>query len=289
MSIRHNEMLTMDSRITLSDKNTMSRLGLGTWRSEPGKVQNIVKEAILNCNYRHIDCAWLYKNENEHHVPEDVQWAIRDSLKKLRLDYVDLYLIHWPIAFKNMTENVWSQNEDKTVRYYAEDVTIADTWKAMENLVDLKLVRSIGLSNFKPLQIDEILKIARIKPVVNQVELHPYLNQEELRQYSKKENIILTSYCPLANLKRPNEREEDVSPLYNPIIEQIAKSINRTTPQVIIRWHLQHGLTVIPKTVTPQRLYENSQVFDFNLSDDQMHLIDQLEKTHHRRFVNPSI
>ncbi|CAF3235863.1 unnamed protein product [Rotaria sp. Silwood2] len=289
MSIRHNEMLTMDSRITLSDKNTMSRLGLGTWRSEPGKVQNIVKEAILNCNYRHIDCAWLYKNENEvgngihealelsqgkikredlfittklwnqHHVPEDVQWAIRDSLKKLRLDYVDLYLIHWPIAFKNMTENVWSQNEDKTVRYYAEDVTIADTWKAMENLVDLKLVRSIGLSNFKPLQIDEILKIARIKPVVNQVELHPYLNQEELRQYSKKENIILTSYCPLANLKRPNEREEDVSPLYNPIIEQIAKSINRTTPQVIIRWHLQHGLTVIPKTVTPQRLYENSQ------------------------------
>ncbi|CAF4739881.1 unnamed protein product, partial [Rotaria sp. Silwood2] len=160
MSIRHNEMLTMDSRITLSDKNTMSRLGLGTWRSEPGKVQNIVKEAILNCNYRHIDCAWLYKNENEvgngihealelsqgkikredlfittklwnqHHVPEDVQWAIRDSLKKLRLDYVDLYLIHWPIAFKNMTENVWSQNEDKTVRYYAEDVTIADTWKA---------------------------------------------------------------------------------------------------------------------------------------------------------------
>ncbi|CAF4924058.1 unnamed protein product [Rotaria sp. Silwood1] len=319
MAIRNDEILTMDSRVTLSDKNTMPRLGLGTWRSEPGKVQNIVKEAILNCGYRHIDGAWLYNNENEvgngihealelsqgkikredlfittklwnqHHSPEDVQWAINDSLKKLRLDYVDLYLMHWPIAFKNMKENPWSQNEDKTIRYYDENITLADTWKSMEKLVDLKLVRSIGLSNFKSSEIDEILKIARIKPVVNQIELHPYLNQEELRQYSNKENIILTSYCPLANLKRLNEHEEESSPLYNPIIQQIAKSINRTTAQVIIRWHLQHGLTLIPKTVTLQRLYENSQVFDFNLSDNDMYLIDQLEKTHHRRFVNPPI
>ncbi|CAF2669155.1 unnamed protein product [Rotaria sp. Silwood2] len=307
----------MDSRVILSDKNTMPRLGLGTWRSEPEKVQNIVKEAILNCGYRHIDCAWLYKNEsevgnginealdlsqgkikredlfittklwNQHHGREDVEWAIRDSLEKLRLDYVDLYLMHWPVAFKKMNENQWSQNEDKTVRYYDENITLADTWKSMERLVDLKLVRSIGVSNFKPSEINEIIQIARIKPVVNQIELHPYLNQKELREYSKKENLILTSYCPLANLKRLNEREEETSPLYNPIIKQIAKSKNRTTSQIIIRWHLQHGLTLIPKTITLQRLYENCQVFDFNLSDNDMFIIDQLEKTHHRRFVNP--
>ncbi|CAF0857553.1 unnamed protein product [Rotaria sordida] len=258
MSIDEDEILTMDSRVILSDKNQMPRLGLGTWRSEPGKVENIVFEAILNCGYRHIDCAWLYKNENEvgngirkaleqsqgkikredlfittklwnqHHQPEDVEWAIRDSLKNFQLDYIDLYLIHWPVAFKNIKENQWSQNQDKTIRYYAEGVTITDTWKAMENLVDFKLVRSIGLSNFKQSEIDEIINIARIKPVVNQIELHPYLNQQELRLYAKKVNIILTSYCPLANLKRPNEREEETSPLYNPIIDKIAKSKNRT-------------------------------------------------------------
>jgi diketogulonate reductase-like aldo/keto reductase len=195
--------------------------------------------------------------------------------------------MHWPVAFKKMDENQWSQNEDKSVRYYAEGITLADTWKATENLVDRKLVRSIGLSNFKPAEIDEILQIARIKPVVNQVELHPYLNQKELREYCAQKNIIITSYCPLANLKRPNELEEEASALYNPVIQQIAKSKNRTTAQIIIRWHLQHGLTVIPKTVTPERLYENSNVFDFTLSDNEMDQIDQLEKTHHRRFVNP--
>jgi diketogulonate reductase-like aldo/keto reductase len=113
------------------------------------------------------------------------------------------------------------------------------------------------------------------------------LNQQQLREYCAKQNIIITSYCPLANLKRPNEREEEASALYHPVIQEIAKSKNRTTAQIIIRWHLQHRLTVIPKTVTPERLYENSQVFDFTLSDNEMSRIDHIEKTNHRRFVNP--
>jgi diketogulonate reductase-like aldo/keto reductase len=196
--------------------------------------------------------------------------------------------MHWPVAFKRMDGNQFSQNEDKTVRYYAEGITLADTWKTMEKLVDLKLVRSIGLSNFKPSEIDEILQFARIKPVVNQVELHPYLNQKELREYCAQKNIIITSYCPLANLKRPYEIEEGASALDNPVIQQIAKSKNRTAAQIIIRWHLQHGLAVIPKTVTPERLHENCQVFDFTLSDNEMSQIDQIEKTNHRRFMNPN-
>ena len=195
--------------------------------------------------------------------------------------------MHWPIALKKMNENQWSQSEDKKTRYYAEGITLDDTWKAMERLVDLKLVRSIGVSNFKSSEIDEILHTARIRPAVNQIELHPYLNQHEMREYCAKQNIIITSYCPLANLKRENEREEEASALYNPVIQEIAKSKNRTTAQIIIRWHLQHGLSVIPKTVTPARLIENSQVFDFVLSDNEMSQIDRLGDTNHRRFVNP--
>lgn len=222
-------------------------------------------------------------------MPEDVEWAFQDSLQKLGLDYVDLYLIHWPVAFKRMSENQWSQNDDKTVRYYAEGVTLADTWKAMERLVDRKLVRSIGLSNFKPAEIDEIFQIARIKPVVNQVELHPYLNQSALRQYCAEKGIVITSYCPLANLKRPNEREEEASALYHPVIQQLAQTKAKTTAQIIIRWHLQHNLTVIPKTVTSARLHENCQVYDFTLTGEEMEQIDQIEKTHRRRFVNPPV
>ena len=223
----------------------------------------------------------------QHHSPEDVEWACRDSLEKLRLDYVDLYLIHWPVAFKNMSENYWSQSEDKQIRYYAEGIKLIDTWKAMEKLVDLKLVRSLGVSNFEPSQIDEILQIARVRPVVNQIELHPYFNQKRLRQYCAKENLVITSYSPLANLKRENEREEDVSPLYNSLIQWIAASKNKTTAQVILRWHLQHNLTVIPKTVTESRLLENSLLYDFELSTEEMIMIDGLEGQHRRRFINP--
>ena len=157
----------------------------------------------------------------------------------------------------------------------------------MEKLVDLKLTRSIGVSNFSQSKIDEILQIARIKPAVNQIELHPYFNQHEMRQYCAKHNIVVTSYCPLSNLKRENERPEDVSALHNPVIEEIAKSTHKTTAQVIIRWHVQNGLVVIPKTVTPERLIENSKIFDFALSDSEMRRIDQLGETHRKRFVNP--
>lgn len=186
-----------------------------------------------------------------------------------------------------MDENAWSQSEDKQTRYYAENITIVDTWKALERMVDLKLTRSIGVSNFNPTEIDEILRIARIKPVANQIELHPYLNQAEMRRYCAEKNIIITSYSPLSNLKRENERDEDVCALYNPVIQEIAQSKKKSPAQVIIRWHLQHGLTVIPKTVTPARLAENSQVYDFALSDNEMQQIDHLTETSRRRFINP--
>ena len=186
-----------------------------------------------------------------------------------------------------MEENQWSQSADKKTRYYAEGVTLADTWRAMERLVDLKLARSIGVSNFKASEIDELLSIARIPPSVNQIELHPYLNQKEMREFCAKKNVIITSYCPLANLKRENEREEEASALHNPVIQAIAQAKNRSPGQIILRWHLQHNLTVIPKTVTPARLDENARLFDFHLTEEEMNQIDQLGQTHRRRFVNP--
>ena len=188
-----------------------------------------------------------------------------------------------------MNENQWSQSADKKIRYYAEGVTLADTWRAMERLVDLKLVRSIGVSNFKESEIDEILRISRIRPAVNQIELHPYLNQRDMRDYCAKQQIVITSYCPLANLKRENESDEEASALCNPVIQKMAIRLNRTPAQLILRWHLQHGLTVIPKTVTAERLVENSQLFDFNLSEEDIDRIDRLGETHRRRFVNPPI
>lgn len=317
MATNNDKTLTLESRVTLSDNNQMPQFGLGTWRSERGKVQNIVREAILNYGYRLIDGAWIYQNEeevgngihealeqsqgkikredlfittklwNQFHAPDDVEWALRDSLSKLRLDYVDLYLIHWPVAFKRMSENFWSKSEDEKTRYYAENVTLADTWKALEKLVDLKLARSIGVSNYNQSQIDEVLQVARIKPAVNQIELHPYFNQREMREYCAKHNIVITSYSPLSNLKRENE-PEDASALFNSVIQKIAKEKNKSTAQIIIRWHLQHGLVVIPKTVTPARVEENSQVYDFVLSENEMKQIDQLGETHRRRFVNPT-
>ena len=203
------------------------------------------------------------------------------------MDYVDLYLIHWPVAFKNMKENCWSRSADEKTRYFAEGVSLADTWKAMEKLVDLKLARSIGVSNFNPSQIEEVLKVARIKPVVNQIELHPYFNQADMREYCAKQNIVITSYCPLSNLNPEGPRDANASPLYNPVVQDIGKAKKKSPAQVIIRWHLQHGLVAIPKTVTPARLVENADVFDFVLSEDEMKQIDQLGVQHRSRSVNP--
>lgn len=317
MATHNDKTLTIESRVTLSDNNRMPYLGLGTWRSEPGQVQNIVREAILNHSYRHIDAAWIYQNENEvgngiheaieqshgkikredifittklwnqHHAPADVEWAIRDSLQKLRLDYVDLYLIHWPVAFKNMKENVWSQSEDEKTRYFDENVSLVETWKAMEKLVDLKLTRSIGISNFNVAQIDEILHNARIKPVINQVELHPYFNQKDLKTYCAQHGIVLTSYCPLSNLNPSTGTDAKSSALHNPVIQELAQAKHKSPAQIIIRWHLQNGLTVIPKTVTPSRLAENANVYDFVLSEDEMQNIDELGVTFRKRMVNP--
>ncbi|CAF1602354.1 unnamed protein product, partial [Didymodactylos carnosus] len=253
---------------------------------DDAEIGNGIKEAIAESkgHIKREDIFITTKIWNQYHKPDDAEWAVRDSLNKLKLDYVDLVLIHWPIAFKKIKENRWSQSEDKKERYYEESISLEQTWEGLEKLVEKKLTHSIGLSNFNSSEIERILKVAKIKPVTNQIELHPYLNQKELRDYCHQHQITITSYCPLSNLKREGD---SVTALNDPVIEALGKKYNKTSAQIIIRWHLQHGLIVIPKTVTPQRLIENADVFDFELTTDDVNSIDKMGEKN-LRFINPA-
>ena len=312
--------LSLTSRIPLSSGHSIPVLGLGTWRSPLGQVQAAVTAALL-AGYRHIDGAWTYGNEtevgegirqaidasggtltreqlfitskvwNNQLLPDDLIACCRDSLTKLGTPYIDLYLIHWPIAFKRMDRtnpltNKFAENDNHTDRYY-EWVDLQDTWTAMEQLVHSGLVRSIGVSNHNQRQIDRILSYCTIPPVTNQVECHPFLNQRQLRTYLQQHNMTLTAYSPLGNVAR-DATEKAKSPLNDPQLQQLADKYGRSVAQVILRWHVQHGNIPVPKSVTESRIVENGTVFDFELSSEDMTLIDELgegEKRH--RFINP--
>ena len=311
--------LSIAAGLPLSSGHSIPALGLGTWRSPAGAVEAAVKSALL-AGYRHIDGAWTYGNEaevgegirqaiaasggalkreelfitskvwNNQLLPDDLTACCRDSLSKLGTAYVDLYLIHWPIAFKRMDRaspltNKFAENDAHSDRYY-EWVDLQDTWRAMEALVDAGLVRSIGVSNHSPRQIDRILSYCRIKPATNQVECHPYLNQRKLRAYLHQHDITLTAYSPLGNVAR-DAAEAALSPLNDPTLQQLAAKHSRTVAQVILRWHVQQGTIPVPKSVTDSRIAENAAVFDFALSGEDMAAVDALGDARYHRFINP--
>lgn len=166
-------------------------------------------------------------------------------MKKLGLEYVDLYITHWPV-------------EDKLV----------DTYRAIERLYDEKLIRVTGVSNHHEHHLEKIFATANVKPMVNQIELHPYLSQEQLRAFCRENDIAVTAWSPLG---RGAVLQDDV-------ISNIAQQLNKSVAQVILRWHYQHDLITIPKSVTPSRIEENMQIFDFELSTEQIAQIDKLNK-----------
>lgn len=310
--------LTINSRIKLSDGNSIPQFGLGTWRSDKGLVEAAVAEAI-KVGYRHIDCAWIYGNESEvgrgivtglestginrselfittkiwnnHHDRADVIESIDESLKHLQLSYIDLVLIHWPTHWLRLDDRTDTDSKqlinEKVQRIFNTNITMKSVWQALESLVDSGKIKSIGISNFNYSEVSEIMSIARIKPVTNQIELHPYFNQSEYSARLMREyGITTTSYCPLGNLKRETGDHAGLTPLNDPIILAAAQQYNRTPAQIIIRWHLQSGMIVIPKSVTLARIKENSQVFDFELSAETMIAINSLG-SNNVRFVNP--
>ncbi|OYO17937.1 aldo/keto reductase [Enemella evansiae] len=253
--------------ITLNDGHTIPQLGFGVWQVSTEDIVPAVRKA-LEVGYRHIDTAAIYGNEEgvgqaikESGIPRDqlfvttklwndrhgdVRAAITESLSKLGLDYLDLYLTHWPVPQQN--------------KYL-------DAWLAMEEAQRDGLTRSIGVSNHQREHLELILDKGTVTPAVNQIEVHPTLTQDAMVDFDKSKGIVTEAWSPLGQAKD----------LENPVITELAQQLGRTPAQVILRWHLQRGLVVFPKSVTPKRIEENFDVFGFELDDAAMQKIAGLD------------
>jgi 2,5-diketo-D-gluconate reductase A len=255
--------------LPLSANERIPQLGFGVFQVPPRETEEVVANA-LSAGYRHLDTAAAYRNEgavgeavhasgldrgeifittkcwNDDHGYEQAKRACKASLERLELSYLDLYLIHWPVPVGDL---------------YVE------TWKAFIELQSEGLVRSIGVSNFEPAHLERLIAETGVTPAINQVELHPHFQQIGLRREHERLGILTEAWSPLGQGLE----------LTDPVIVEIAQAHSKTAAQVILRWHLQIGNVVIPKSATPARIEENVDVFDFELSDTQLQAIEELD------------
>lgn len=312
----------MVPNITLRGGRRMPAVGLGLWKIEPSAVPSLVQDAV-RVGYRHLDSACDYGNEeavgegiraaiadgdcrredlwvtsklwNTYHAPQHVRPAVQRTLGDLGLDYLDLYLVHFPIAlqfvpFDERYPPGWLLDPQTPQRgMQPVGIPLAETWRAMEALVDEGVVRHIGVCNYNTALLRDLLSYARIFPAVLQVELHPYLTQEKLVRYCREEGIAVTAFSPLGALSYvPLQMAgEQESVLAEPVVRDVAERHGKTPAQVVLRWGVQRGTSVIPKTSRPERLVENLSLFDFELSDEEMRAITGLDRG--RRFNDPGV
>lgn len=261
---------------TMHNGKTIPCIGYGTYKTSEEEVYDAVIAAI-KAGYRHIDTAAFYKNEagvgravRECGVPreeifvtskvwntdrgyENTKKAFAESMERLGLEYMDLYLIHWPANKKQFGDEAKKIN--------------ADTWRALEELYAEGKIRAIGLSNFLPHHIEELMEGAKVKPMVDQIEFHPGWAQLEISEYCRKKDIVVEAWSPLGR--------KDA--LDNEVLREIGAKYQKGTAQVCIRWVMQHGILPLPKTVNPDRMAENADVFDFELTAEEMRTIDELK------------
>ena len=258
--------------INLNDGNTIPQLGFGTFQIDPEDTAEAVSQA-LEIGYRHIDTAEMYGNEaevgeairnsgldrgeifvtsklnNSFHEPDDAREAFDRTLSDLGMEYVDLFLIHWPLP----------------TRYNGDYVS---TWKTMEEFHNDGRARSIGVSNFQPEHLDRLASETDTVPAVNQIEVHPYLTNDAVRAYGQEHGIVTEAWSPIAK----------GGVLEDPTITGIAEKVGKTPAQVVLRWHLQRGDIVFPKSVTPSRMQENFELFDFELEQGDVEEITALDQ-----------
>ncbi|TDZ74995.1 D/L-glyceraldehyde reductase [Colletotrichum trifolii] len=288
--------MSFGNKAKLNSGAEIPTLGYGTWQSSPGEVSVGIFEA-LKAGYRHLDLAKIYQNQpevaeglkkafaeipglkredifitsklwNNNHRPENVEAALDETLKELGLDYLDLYLIHWPVAFKKKGDELFPKANDNEVEL-DQEVSLVDTWKALIDLPKSK-VKSIGVSNFTIEDLQTIIDATGVTPAVNQIERHPLLQQNDtLIKYAKEKGIHITAYSAFGNngFGLPLLIENDV-------VKKIADRLSATPAQVVLAWSQVGGHSVIPKSVTPSRIQSNFR--EVNISDDDVRAINAI-------------